>query len=298
MDNANIDRSDIMPAWASYWVLITVKNGETTITQTLQSILDQSIKPSLICIVDDGSKDSTPNILLDFKRKYGDLIHIITLPDSGYDIRRIVHNWNIACEFVKNSGKEFCYLLISSDDIIFSKEYVKSLLYEISGNPKLVVVSGSRGLLPSDDFSLPEGAGRLIKMSYLKQIGYRHPPYYGYEAWILYKALQMGYTIKKFNDIKYEHLRTFGILHRFVEYGVSMRCLGYHPMFVIARIFKNLYRNDIGIPKLASLKMLSDYFYQNKWKGDSYFQYFEPEVRSFVRSTQKKRLLDKIKKLF
>jgi glycosyltransferase involved in cell wall biosynthesis len=280
---------------SSYWALVTVKNGETTINQSLKSLLLQSVKPSLICIVDDGSTDSTPSILKGLKEKNKDLIHIITLPDKGYDSRRIVHNWNTACEYVKNSGIEYLYLLVSSDDIVFPNVYVQKLINQIEQDPKLVIISGNRGLQQSDYMSIPEGAGRLIKMEYFKQIGFKHPPYYGYEPWILYKALQLGFKVKKLADVKYEHIRTFGVGHKFIEYGPAMRCLGYHPLFVLARVLRNIFTGNTGISKSASIRMFFDYLFVGKWKKDPYFQYFEPELRFYVSSLQKKRLFSKLK---
>ena len=221
------------------------------------------------------------------------MIHVITLPDKGYDSRRIVHNWNKACDYVKKNGKSYCYLLISSDDIVFPKDYVENLIIKAEENPKLVIISGSRGLHPSNQMSFPEGAGRLIKIFYFEQIGYNHPPYYGYEPWILYKALQMGFEISKLNDVKYEHLREFGSGHKFVEYGPAMRCLGYHPLFIVMRILRNLVNTNAGISKTASIRMLLDYLNKNKWLKDPYFHYFDPDLRYFVQSIQKKRLLNK-----
>jgi glycosyltransferase involved in cell wall biosynthesis len=282
-----------MEKFPAYWTLITVKNGEDTISQSVESILSQTVKPSLICIVDDGSTDKTPMILTELKKNNSDMIHIITLPDKGYDSRRIVHNWNKACDYVKKTGKSYCYLLISSDDIVFPKDYVERLIFKAEENPKLVIISGSRGLNPSDQMSFPEGAGRLIKIFYFEQIGYNHPPYYGYEPWILYKALQMGYEINKLNDVRYEHLREFGSGHKFVEYGPAMRCLGYHPLFIVMRILRNLVNTNAGISRTASIRMLLDYLNKNKWLKDPYFHYFDADIRYFVQSFQKKRLLNK-----
>ncbi|AFU57532.1 putative glycosyl transferase, family 2 [Candidatus Nitrososphaera gargensis Ga9.2] len=264
-----------------------------TIVESLESIMRQSVEPSLVCVVNDGSTDSTSNLLFKLKDSYQN-IHIITLEDKGYDSRRIVHNWNIACDYVKKSGKEYDYLLISSDDVVLPKEYVERLIQEMSIDPKLAVVSGNRGLAQSDFISLPEGAGRLIRVSFFSQIGYRHPPYYGYEPWILYKALQMGYRIRKLADLKYEHKRTFGVGHQFIEYGPAMRCLGYHPIFVLARVVRNILTNKTGISKSASLRMLFDYLFEGKWKDDPYFQYFDPELREFIRNLQKQRLFRKL----
>lgn len=278
---------------AAYCSLMTVRNGEKTIARSIESILQQSIKPSLICIIDDGSTDSTPNILSKIKNSNPGMIHIITLENKGYDIRRIVHNWNIACDYIKHSERQYDYLLITSDDVIFPNDYVEKLIEQMNQNSNLVIVSGSRGLEPSDYMALPEGAGRLIRLSFFRQLGCRHPPYYGYEAWILYKAMQLGYQVKKLHEVKYDHIRTFGMGHNFIEYGPAMRCLGYHPLFVLARVARNILTSKTGISKRASIKMFFDYVFESKWKNDPYFQYFDSDTRAFIRKTQRQRLFKK-----
>ena len=276
-----------------YWVVVTVKNGETTIKQSIESILAQTISPTLICIVDDGSVDNTPEILSKIRENHK-LVHVITLPDKGYDSRRIVHNWNVACDYIKNRGDDFEYYLTGTDDVVFQINYVERLIEKFNEDPNLVVVSGSRGLEASDYLLLPEGAGRLVRMSYFKKIGFHYPPFYGYESWILYKALQLGYKVLKVNDLKYEHLRKFGVGHKFIEYGPAMRCLGYHPLFVLARVLRNLVVTKTGISKSASIRMFFDFLFESKWRDDPYFHYFEPELREFVRNLQKNRLSVKL----
>jgi glycosyltransferase involved in cell wall biosynthesis len=279
-------------AMLDYWVLITVRNGEKTIDKSLHALLTQRTKPSLICIIDDGSTDSTQQVLSKYKSLYPEVFHIIIFPDRGYDSRRIVHNWNAACDYVKSLKRNFDYLFISGDDTVFPSHYVETLIQEMERHPKLVIASGSRGIRSfQDTLLLPEGAGRLIRSNFFAMLGYRHPPYYGYESWILYKALQIGYEIKKLEDLRYEHTREFGTGHKFIEYGPTMRCLGYHPMYVIARSLKNIFAGGTGIPVKYSLRMLWDYVNAGKWTNDPYFRYYEPELRGYIRKMQKKRLL-------
>jgi hypothetical protein len=106
--------------------------------------------------------------------------------------------------------------------------------------------------------------------------------------------MQMGYRVQKFTNLTYGHERTFGIGHKFVEYGPAMRCLGYHPLFVLARVARNIVTGKAGISKSASVRMLFDYLFESKWRSDPYFHYFEPEIRSYVRNLQKKRLFSRL----
>ncbi len=271
-----------------WFAIITVKNGEDTIRDAIYSLIKQSIRPSYIIVVDDGSKDNTPNILRDIKDRYNE-VHIITLPDNGYDIRRIVHNWNRALEYAE-SLPYTDYQFIGADDCIFPNNYVEYLINKMSENRALVIVSGSRELDIRTEIKVPEGAGRLIDNKFFRSIGNRYPPYYGYEPWILFKALQLDFEIKMFPEITYRHARRFGSKHNFIEYGVSMRCLGYPLLFVIGRSLRNiLFGRDIPIK--ASLKMIYDYIFADiKFKEDPYYKPYDKEFRMFVRRLQYKRI--------
>lgn len=51
-------------------VICTVKNGEAVITPTINSIINQSISSWEFIIIDDGSMDSTPQLLVNFSENY------------------------------------------------------------------------------------------------------------------------------------------------------------------------------------------------------------------------------------
>ena len=42
-----------------YGVIVVVRNGAKTIGSTLNSIMDQTLQPTILCVVDDGSTDDT-----------------------------------------------------------------------------------------------------------------------------------------------------------------------------------------------------------------------------------------------
>ena len=70
-----------MPDMANFEISVAVAtyNGEAFVAETLQSILGQSLKPNEIIIVDDGSIDTTPDILA----RFGADIRVITIENSG-----------------------------------------------------------------------------------------------------------------------------------------------------------------------------------------------------------------------
>jgi glycosyltransferase involved in cell wall biosynthesis len=62
--------------------VMAVRDGEQYLRKALDSILDQSVQPTEVVVVDDGSVDGTPAILA----TYGDALRVIRQPASGHAI--------------------------------------------------------------------------------------------------------------------------------------------------------------------------------------------------------------------
>src|SRR5262249_54199354 len=68
----------------SKYVLISPCRDEAIyIRHTLDSVINQTIRPAKWTIVDDGSTDETPRILRDYQGRY-DWIQVITLSNRGH----------------------------------------------------------------------------------------------------------------------------------------------------------------------------------------------------------------------
>jgi glycosyltransferase involved in cell wall biosynthesis len=101
-----------------YFVILTCRNSENSIRSAINSILEQTLPPENIIVVDDGSVDNTGNILRDMQSNAPHL-HVITHPDRGYDIKRVVKNWNEAIRFSKEkSMRRTKFHLIATDDTL------------------------------------------------------------------------------------------------------------------------------------------------------------------------------------
>lgn len=92
----------------NYSVIIPVYNAERTLRRCLDSLLRQNRTDVEIIAVNDGSADSSPKILTDYKDKYS-CISVINIPDSGVSKAR-----NTGIEAA--SGKYI--LFVDSDDYV------------------------------------------------------------------------------------------------------------------------------------------------------------------------------------
>jgi len=280
-----------------YWTLVSTRNGGETIRCTVESIMRQTVPPTSLCVVNDGSTDDTSLILETLKRRYRGRISILPLKDEGYDIRKVVKNINAGIEAVKKTCANAEYMMISGDDCVYPRDYCEYILKQMDMDRNLAVASGDIEGARHPDVA-PRGAGRFIRISFLNEIGGRFPPYYGYEGWILQKALQLGYSIQNYPSIRYRHLREMGGQHGFKDWGLAMKCLGYHPLEILYRCVKYVLM-DRRV-SVRYLKVLWDYFIYSSVAGakrDPYYRFFDEEVRSYTHDKQKRRMVRMIAQL-
>jgi glycosyltransferase involved in cell wall biosynthesis len=269
----------------TYNVIVTCRNSEKSIESTLNSVINQSIKPEYIIVVDDGSSDNTNNILKDIQSKYENL-YIITNPDLGYNIGRVVYNWNKALKFAKKLKlKSTDYHMIAPDDAEYEENYCQKIIRQMDSDPSIVIASGNYDI---NVYTMPRGAGRLIRNSFFFSFYSYYPEKMGYETIIFYSALQNNFKYKVIPEARFVHKRTLGSNHHFYEFGASMRTLGYHPLFVGGRFIKYVITGQVT-SRIGAVYMIYHYLtYRPKRQG--YDRMYELGLRKYIRSAQVERL--------
>ncbi|TVP42032.1 Glycosyl transferase family 2 [Candidatus Nitrosocosmicus arcticus] len=272
----------------TYYTIMTCRNSETIIEKAILSLYNQTIQPDYIIVIDDGSTDKTGVILNDLSKKMDNLF-IMTNPDLGYDISRVVKNWNKAIELrgIKNL-KETDYHMIGTDDTIYEKDYAEKIISFMDKNKDYAIVSGN---FDDNDYSTPRGAGRFIRHSFFNKEYKRYPEKMGYESAILIISRKNGFKDTILNEARYDHTRPLGQNHHFYEFGASMRTLGYHPIFALGRFFLYFSTNK-PIGRIGAIYMLYHYIFY-KPKQDGYDSMYPKEIRRFTRKIQ----MDKIKSI-
>ncbi|MFI5448621.1 MAG: glycosyltransferase family 2 protein [Candidatus Bathyarchaeia archaeon] len=268
-----------------YWVIVVGRNAAKTITNTIESLIHQSIQPTKIVVVDDGSTDGTHEILSAYSQKYQQ-IKVIDRPNEGYDIRRVPKNINLSLQ--SNIELETDYTMISGDDCEYPTNYCESVMGLMTQNPRVVVASGYPSQFGLRTYEhTPSGSGRIIKTTFLKGIGFKFPVKAGWEAWLLYEALQSGYQTKLLRGIPYIHVRPRGAKHAFIYWGAAMYTLGYHPLYALGRITKNMAK---GHSLRSSVGLLRGYLTAKIGSSDPFLSPFGPSFRRFVHQQQSREI--------
>jgi glycosyltransferase involved in cell wall biosynthesis len=274
-----------MNSMGSYHVIVTCRNSEASIRQAITSLLDQDTKPEYIVVVDDGSKDKTPSILSEFRTK-NENFYIITNPDLGYDIGRVVVNWNKALRLSKELDLEPTdYHMISTDDTEYEKDYADKIMKHMDLDTSIAIASGNYDKM---DYTMPHGAGRFIRNSFFFSFHGYYPEKMGYESVILYTAIENGLKYRVIPEARFLHTRELGSGHHFYEFGASMRTLGYHPLFAVGRFFK-YFTTGKPIGRLGAIQMLY-YYLSYKPKEDGYDSMYDADIRKGIRMAQSNRI--------
>lgn len=269
----------------SYFAIVTCRNSESEIENAIISLLKQTKKPRYIIVVDDGSTDNTPNILNRLKSK-NDNIYVITNPDLGYDIGRVVSNWNSAINLARDFELEKTdYHMISTDDTQYEEFYAEKIMRKMDEDKIITISSGN---YDNNSYATPHGAGRFVRNSFFNSVLWQYPEKMGYESVILQMSLYHGFKNLVNNDARFSHTRQLGSNHHFYEFGASMRTLGYHPLFVLGR-FMQCFVTGKPIGRMGAIQMLY-YYLSYKPKQVGYDSMYDPEIRQAIRVRQKTRI--------
>ena len=218
-----------------YAVVVLARNEEKCIEKALSALRKQTVVPDQIIVVDDGSTDRTSLIASD----YADVV--VQLPDRGYGVAGRPELAKVVNEGLRRVEKDVDYVLICGADNILPEGYVETIVDRMEANPKLVIASGKVKGEPFFEFH-PRGGGRVVDAKFWREVnGLRYPVEWGWESWLYFKAMQLGYEIRSFRDV------AIG-LHRLTRLGKAglgkaMYALGYDWKYALGRCVLTFFKS-------------------------------------------------------
>lgn len=123
-----------------YYIVIPAHNEEKYIALTLQSLVEQTVLPSKIVVVNDNSSDATSNIVLDFSSKYSfiDLIEktseLIHLPGS-----KVIQAFQTGLESLDTT---YDFIVKADADLIFPPNYFETIITHFQADSTIGMVGG------------------------------------------------------------------------------------------------------------------------------------------------------------
>jgi len=174
---------------------VIARNEEASLGDTLDSLINQTHDLDLIVVVDDGSTDSTPEIA----EEKGVLVTSLPYHKENYvgrpELSTVCNAGLVSIK--RNSDPDF--ILQMGADHVLPMDYVESILGRMGETVK--VASGGTQLERLNP-DTPWGSGRLIDARVWAEInGMQYPEKYGWESWIVYKIRQLGFEVRRYDDV-------------------------------------------------------------------------------------------------
>jgi glycosyltransferase involved in cell wall biosynthesis len=281
---------------------------------TLDSVIAQTIPPSLWIIVDDGCTDQTPQILRDYAQRFPYI--------------RIIHRENRGCRklgagvidafydaYHTINPSEFPYLCKLDMDLVLPPRYFELLMQRMEQTPRLGTISG-KPYFPRHPFSpLPLGDGpgegaqltRLVPPHFISEkcgdensVGmtkfYRTACFQQIGGFVralmwdgidCHRCRMLGWLAQSHDDpeLRFLHLRPMGSSDRNswigrVRHGQGQYFMGTSPFYMLASALFRMTRPPLI---LGGLAMLTGYFQALLQRHP---RYDDKDFRRFLRRYQ------------
>lgn len=285
-----------MPEPRTYVLISPCRNEADYMRRTLDSVVAQSLQPTLWVIVDDGSTDETPQILADYAAKH-DWIRIVQKPDRGHRAvgPGVVEAFYVGYQSIDPA--DFTYSCKLDLDLDLPPRYFETLIERMEADPRIGTCSGKpyirqNGTLVSerrgDEMSV--GMTKFYRRTCFQDIGgYVHEVMW--DAIDCHKARQRGWKAVSWDhpDLNFEHLRPMGSSQTSIwtgkrRHGFGQYFMGSDLFFYAATcVFRMAEKPYV----LGGLAMMQGYL--AAWmRGDR--QLDDPELRAFIRAYQRQAL--------
>lgn len=227
-------------------IVAPVRDEADLIRLTLDSMVAQTVWPSELIFVDDGSTDATPDIVAEYAARYP-FIRLVKREDRGF--RKVGGGVVAAFKYgvARIEASDYQYIAKLDGDMSFGPRYLELMFAEFERDPKLAAVSGKvfreeQGQKIEEIIIDEHVAGqfKLYRRSAFEEIG-------GFVEEVLWDGIDVhtarmkGWHTKSFHhpEAVLMHHRLMGSSDKNVyrgrlRWGRGIWFMGYHPLYALA----------------------------------------------------------------
>jgi glycosyltransferase involved in cell wall biosynthesis len=230
-----------------YVIITPVRDEEKYIALTIESVINQTVKPLEWVIVNDGSSDNTGRIIDEYASQYS-WIRAAHRENRGFRkagggvIEAFYDGYNSL------KSREWDFIVKLDGDLSFENDYFERCLEHFRRDPELGIGGGSiynavNGSLKFEKVPVfhVRGATKIYKRDCWKAIGgILNIP--GWDTIDEVKANMLGWKTKSFSELKVIHHRytgtAEGLWRNSIKNGMANYISGYHPLFMFLKCLK------------------------------------------------------------
>ncbi|WP_397361994.1 glycosyltransferase family 2 protein [Olleya sp. R77988] len=255
----------------NFSIIIPAHNEETSIGLTLQSLIDQTLQPKEIVVVNDNSTDATQSIVEDFQKKHP-FIKLVNVTSSNKHLpgTKIINAFYKGFDII---DKDYDVICKFDADLIFPLNYLEKIAFHFNKNKTIGMVAGYCYIEKNNDWILESitgkdhirGALKAYKKDCFEAIGQLKRAM-GWDTIDELLAKYNNWTILLDDTLHVKHLKPTG-----ASYNKAAKYLQGEAMYKM--------RYGFTLTFLTALKM--------SYKKKS-FRYFKDYIIGYVKATRNK----------
>lgn len=224
-------------------IVMPAHNEAGYIGRTLESLAAQTERPDRLIVVDDGSTDTTAEIVRHFMADH-DWVSLVQGTQQSTRRYRVVEVFNHGYERARHD--DFVYISKIDADLVFPPEYFERLFARLDADPRIgagsgvlreITTSGHEMRLRMPENHVP-GPIKTIRKAVFDEMG-GFVPMLGWDIIDLVKIRALGYRTVNLPELTVVHMRqtgsATGVLRGNVRMGHGAYVVGTHPLFALGR---------------------------------------------------------------
>ena len=289
-----VERKKSRIAMIKHVVVTPIRDEESFLPSLFQSMIRQTVRPSIWVLVDDFSTDASVELIEREMEKH-EWITLLRNHDSGPRKRgsRIASIFNLGKE---HCGEDWEYISKIDGDMALPDDYFEKIFGEFEADRKLGIASGNCRVTGSKKIEAVEkdhtrGGLKTYRKECLSDIGgvFEVDGWDGLDNSI---AQQRGWRTRNFLEIVAQHKRKTGehegLLVGFLNAGKKSHIMGYRWSYLVAKSLVSMKRWPYVI---GGTLILSGFVLA---KISRVPQFHDKEVIRFIRLRQKERIMKSI----
>ncbi|MGB5420474.1 glycosyltransferase family 2 protein [Algibacter sp.] len=282
----------------NFYIIIPAHNEADSIGLTLQSLVNQTLKPKQIVVVNDNSTDRTETIVEEFTKKHP-FISLVNKKSSNQHLpgSKIINAFYKGFEILDDDFDVICKF---DADLIFPDNYLQQLAFHFKNNEKLGMASGFCYIEKDGKWILENltnkdhirGALKAYRKACFLEIG-KLKPSMGWDTVDELLAKYYGWEILTDESLNVKHLKPTGISYnkasKYLQ-GEAMYKMRYGFTITLISALKLAY-------KKRSFTLFKDYMagYFKAKRGNIDFLVSDEEGE-FIRKLRWKGIINKFQK--
>ncbi len=221
----------------SVGVVLAVRNEEKSIPNVLAALENQTLLPTEVVVVDDGSRDQTSEKLRASALHSRFRLTIVSLPHherSFIGRPELAAVFNAGLRVLRERSPKPEFVMILGGDHVLPPDYLTKIVEKFDSDASLAV---GGGWITNEPYweHVPRGSSMLARVDFWEQAGgLQFPVNYGWESWLYLKALETGRRTRSFKDVPTTVSRRTSAT-KGVAYGRAMFALGYYWPYALGR---------------------------------------------------------------